>query len=231
MQIHQLPASGAIADADMIPFDTGSVNKYITAGNLLKQSGIQSLPTSQDITVSVAALTIGRVYFFRINSYGAQSACGVPQNENYDGIAYCATSGNKIIEITGVSFGDKWLKRWNGTTWSDWQLVSGNLTGTVTRGAMMNTSDTIDLTAAGSTGILRIACKIATGGTYGASDYLLTTSIKPSKTSTGVMLVGSGSKIVNINSDGNVFFNNATDVTANYWMIGTIVFPIRAWGV
>lgn len=90
-------------------------------------------------------------------------------------------------------------------------------------------TDTIDLTAAGSTGILRIASRIATAGTYGNTDYLLTTSIKPSKTSTGICMLGSTAKIVNINSGGNVFFNNDTAVTANQYLIGTIVFPIASW--
>lgn len=319
MQIHQLPASGTIADADMIPFDTGLMNKYIPAANLLSQqtmnvlptnqdittsvdalragrcytfainsyehqletgmptnnhyrgiitkssdnniqivcwsdvanpsiwikvknggtwgdwinssnSPIYSLPTSQDITVSVAVLTVGRAYFFRINSYGAQAACGVPQNENYDGIAYCATAANKIIEITGVSSGNKWLKRWGGTTWSKWYMVSGNMSYTPTAGSLMASGGMA--WRCGGMMTWEIGAQVRTSGTLAASDYFgrieglkVPTSIHFFMANDSAHILG---RIVNNNGGIELRNNNTnTALVADKYVIGSVTFPVE----
>lgn len=227
MQIHQLPPITDIPAASMLAVDNGSVTNYITASNLLKQQTMITFSNTQLLTTTVDALTLGRAYTFVVAA-GNQTASGLPTNRTFVGTAYCYKADAKIIIIHAVSANEEWYTRKGTSGWDIWRLRSGNLTGTVTRGSMMGT-DTIDLTAAGSTGILRIASRIATAGTYGNTDYLLTTSIKPSKTATGICMLGSTAKIVNINSGGNVFFNNDTAVTANQYLIGTIVFPIASW--
>jgi hypothetical protein len=130
IQIHQLPASTTIADADMIPFDTGSANKYITAGNLLSQQKLIALPTTQDITVSVDALAVGRAYAFSLSSYGSQETCGVPENAGYVGTIYCNTATSyKTLEIRNVSNGNTWVKVKSNGTWGDWKPAGGAMLG------------------------------------------------------------------------------------------------------
>lgn len=228
MQIHQLPPITDIPAASMLAVDNGSVTNYITAANLLKQQTMITFPNTQLLTTTVDGLTVGRAYDFSIAA-GNQTASGLPTNRTFVGTAYCYTNDAKIIIIHAVSANEEWYTRKGTSGWDIWRLRSGNMTGTVTRGPMMNATDTIDLTACGSAGILRMGCRIDTAGTYGRNDYLMTTSIKASKTGTGVLMLGSTPRIININSSGNVFFNNDTAVTANQYLIGTIVFPIASW--
>lgn len=126
MQIHQLPPITDIPDASMLAVDNGSVTNYITASNLLKQQTLITFPNTQDITVSVDALTVGNAYSFSISSYGSQETCGVPENAGYVGAIYCNTATSyKTLEIRNVGNGNTWVKVKNNGTWSDWKPAGG----------------------------------------------------------------------------------------------------------
>ena len=233
MQIHQLPAATAIADADMLPIDTGSATKYITAANLLKQQKLLELSTTQAITTSIDALGNDvRHYCFIVSSYGHKDEVVVPENASYYGEVYVSNSNYKLIVIYNMSSTPTvWVKAKNAGTWGNWRLYSGIFSGTITRGAMMVQSDNVNIDASGATGILRICARIATAGTYGDTDYLVTSSIKPSRLQFESMSLGSGSAPVKIDTSGRLIFQSSQTVTANTWLIGQIVFPIADWGV
>ena len=230
IQIHQLPASTTIADADMIPFDTGSVNKYITAANLLKQQSMVVLSSSQDVTVSIDALTVGRSYACRLNAYGNQTTCGVPENENYSVMAFCTTTQHKIIIIFGVSSGNVWLKRNASGTWSKWYMVSGKRTYAPTAGSLMASGGTAY--RAGSMMTWEIGAKVNTSGTLTSSDYFgRIEGLKVPNTIHAFCAIGSDHALMRVvnNNNGIELRNNntTTTLTANQYVIGSITFPVE----
>lgn len=127
MQIYQLPQLTSIGAAAVVPVESGTTTYKATVGDLTGFDTLLTLSNTQDITVSVDALTVGRSYDINITSYGNQSASGVPENANYVGTAYCNHASYKQIEIRNISNGKIWLKVKSNGTWGNWIAVGGNL--------------------------------------------------------------------------------------------------------
>lgn len=226
-RIHDLPAASSLAGTAVIPIDNGSLQYKTPISELTSFGTITDLPTTQSIFTSVDALTTGRDYPIFIASAGAQETCEVPENASFYGRAICRSANGRLIELTSNNNSHSWIAYRTTSGWSDWYIIGGKPTsGTITRGSMMNTSDAITVVQDGGLAVLNCAVRIATAGTYGTSDTLITTSIKPTALCRTLFQIGATPVMMRLSSAGALAFNGSTTVTANSYLIGQIVFPV-----
>lgn len=229
IQIHQLPASGTIADGDMIPFDTGTVSKYITAGNLLGQQKMIVLPNTQDITASVDALTVGRTYNFYIAA-GEQATTGLPSARSFYGTAFAYNANSKKIVLYSMSGQEMWVKGKASGTWDNWRPVLGRLNYTPTAGSLMTNGGLAYLS--GSMLTWELATQVSTSGTLTASDYFGRIEGLKVPGSLHCVLFNGSTPIVGrvVYSNGGIEFRNNntnTTLTAGNYVIGSITVPVE----
>lgn len=226
-QISGASAVSSLSANDLLAIISGSAAKKVAVSDLTGFDTLINFSNTQDIATTADALTTGRSYFGYLNSINAQSTCGVPVNANFFVRIKAINSSMKVIELIQASYSGSslWVKCKTNNGWGPWQMFAGAVDGTITRGSMMNTSDTISVARVGRVGILNCAARIATAGTYGTSDALLTTSVTPTSLCRTFFQIGATPVMMRLSSAGALAFNGSTTVTAGQYLIGQIVFP------